>query len=218
MAGAVIVGTAVVTSPYWIPIKWLGDDPLTPGYSLRYPYWKDLPGSMYETDPIGPHHRNVWGEFSVEYANDLDDLSRWGAHLRISTASRFDFETNWNTFTEDTPSGHDHLTLGDAEILYRFAESETVQFRSGLGANWLEDHQGLDGGFNFRYGVEWYPVRPWAIKTLVDLGELGKAGLVHARTTVGASYQRWELYTGYDFLLVGTVQISGPVAGALVRF
>jgi hypothetical protein len=218
LLGGIVIGGAILTTPFWVPVSWLDDDPLVPGYSLRYPYWQDQPGSMYPTDPAGPRHRKIWGEFSLEYANDFDDLSRLGANLRVSTASRFEFETNWNAFTQDTAAGRDHLTLGDAEVLYRFAESETIQFRAGLGANWLDDHQGIDAGFNLRYGVEWYPCRPWAVKSLIDLGELGKAGLVHARTTVGASYQRWELYTGYDFLRVGTVQICGPVAGALVRF
>jgi hypothetical protein len=218
LVGGAVVGTAIATAPYWVPVSMLGDDPFTPSYALRYPYWQAQPGSMYPTDATAPRQRKIWGEFSMEYANDFDDLSRLGAHLRISTASRFEFETNWNVFTQDSAAGRDHLTLGDTEVVYRFAESETLQFRSGLGANWLEDHQGLDGGFNFRYGVEWYPAQPWAIKSSADVGELGKAFLVHARTTVGASYQRWELYTGYDFLRVGTVQISGPVAGVLMRF
>ncbi len=208
----------VVAAPFWLPVKMLGDEDLARGYFLRYPYWDDLPGSMWPSDRDGPKHRPWAGEIAFEYANNLDDLSRYGGHLRISTASRFDVETNWNWFDENTPTGHDHLSLGDVDLLFRFAQSETLQFRSGLGANWLSDRAGVNAGFNFRYGVEWFPVRPWAFKSLIDLGELGKADLIHVRSTVGLNYQRWELFTGYDYRKIGDVHIDGPVAGLELRF
>ena len=177
-----------------------------------------MPGSMFIPNPGERRYRQWDGEASFEYADNFDDVDRLGAHLRISTTSRFDFETNWNSFTEETPAGRDHLTLGDVDVLFRFAQTDVLQFRSGLGANWLDDRQGAYAGFNFRYGVEWYPVRPLAIKSLIDLGEIGKAGMVHARITVGALWHRWEIFTGYDFRQIGDVHVDGPLAGLLFRF
>jgi hypothetical protein len=102
-------------------------------------------------------------------------------------------------------------------LLFRFAQSDELQFRSGIGANWLDDHEGAYAGFNYPYGVEWYPAKPLAIKSLIDLGEIGKAGMVHIRLTIGALFQRWELFTGYDFRQIGDVRITGPLAGLQFR-
>ncbi len=195
----------------------LGDN-LSTGYFLRYPYWDSLPGSMCIPEQGGRRYRQWDGEAAIEYADNLDNLSRLGLHLRISTTSRFDFETNWNSFTEETHAGRDHLTLGDADVLFRFAQSDELQLRSGLGANWLDDHDGAFAGFNFRYGADWYPAKPLAIKGLIDLGEIGKAGMVHARLTLGVLYQRWEIFTGYDFRQIGDTRICGPLAGVQFRF
>ena len=145
-------------------------------------------------------------------------MTRYGGHFRLSTISRFDFETNWNMLEDNGSRGRDHVSLGDFDVLFRFAQSETWQFRSGLGANWFDDHQGAVAGFNFRYGADWYPCRPWHLAALIDAGELGKAGLIHLRTTAGVTYARWELFTGLDYRKIGSVHFGGPLAGVQFRF
>ena len=57
-----------------------------------------------------------------------------------------------------------------------------------------------------------------ASRRAIAIGELGKAGLVHFRTTAGFTFKRWELYTGYDYRKVGSVHFDGPVAGVQFRF
>jgi hypothetical protein len=208
----------VVTAPYWVPNRALGDEFNVPAYFLRYPYWHDEPGSMFTIDPYGARHRTWQTEWAFEFADNFDDLDRFGGHFRLSTTSRFDLESNWNTLEERTFQGRDHVTIGDVDLLFRFAQSETLQFRSGFGANWFDDHQGAIAGFNFRYGVDWYPHRPWHFASVLDLGELGKAGLAHFRTTAGISYARWELYSGYDYRVIGSVHFGGPLAGVQFRF
>ena len=212
-----VAGLCVIAAPYWLPAMACGDN-LAKGYFLRYPYWDDMPGTMYPIDPQGPRHRSWAGEAAFDYANDLDDLSRFGGHLRISTVSHVDVETNYNWFEESSPTVRDHLSMGDVDLLFRFAETEKWQFRSGFGANWFADKQGVNAGFNFRYGVEWFPKRPWTAKALIDLGELGKSDLIHVRSTVGVDLQRWELFTGYDYRKIGDVHIDGPLVGLQMRF
>lgn len=214
-----LVGAGLVAAaPFWGPHVALDDDFLTPSYFLRYSYWHDEPGSMFTLPPYGARLRAWQTELAFEYADNLDDLDRYGAHFRLSTTSRIDVETNWNTLEEETSSGRDHVTVGDVDLLYRFAQSEKLQFRSGLGANWFDDHQGAVAGFNFRYGADYFPCRPWHFAALFDLGELGKAGLVHVRSTAGITYARWELFTGYDYRKIGSVHFGGPVAGVQFRF
>ena len=47
----------------------------------------------------------------------------------------------------------------------------------------------------------------------METGTLGSASVVHGRATIGATFHGWELYTGYDFLRVGNVNLQGPVVG-----
>ncbi|MBM82299.1 MAG: hypothetical protein CMJ78_17165 [Planctomycetaceae bacterium] len=103
-------------------------------------------------------------------------------------------------------------------MVFRFAQSETVQFRTGLGFNWLEDDGHTDAGFNFTYGVDIYPSRPWVFSTTLDLGALGHSGLVHSRTTVGFQWKRLEVFTGYDFFKVGSAEIDGLISGLQIWF
>jgi hypothetical protein len=136
----------VAASPFWGPHVALGDDFYTPTYFLRYPYWHDEPGSMFTLPPYGARLRAWQTELGFEYSDNFDDLARYGGHFRLSTTSRIDVETNWNTLEEETPRGRDHVTVGDVDLLFRFAQSEKLQFRSGLGANWFDDHQGAVAG------------------------------------------------------------------------
>ncbi len=93
-----------------------------------------------------------------------------------------------------------------------------MQFRCGLGANWIDDRQGVVGGFNFRYGVDVFPVKPWVFTAVLDLGQLGKADLVHFRFTAGVDWRRWQLYTGGDYRNIGSAHFFGPVGGVQMKF
>ncbi len=217
-AGEALIAVGLVIAPWWVPHQIFDHGFDEPAYFLRYPYWHDESGAMFISQPEGARLRTCQIELGLEYAATFDDLSAVNGHVRLSTTSRFDVETNWSDLTQKTPAGHDQATIGDAEVLFRFAQSEQVQFRSGLGANWLEDHQGLVGGFNFRYGVDVFPIKPWQFTALVDAGELGKAGLIHLRTTGGLCFNRWEIYTGYDYRKIGSVEFDGPVAGVMFRY
>jgi hypothetical protein len=207
-----------IAAPYCIPHGLMADDFAVPGYFLRYPYWHDEPGLMFTDRPYGARERTWQTELAVEYADSFEDLSRIGGRFRLSTTSRIDLESTWDTLWEATPRGNDSVSIGDVDLLFRFAQSPRLQIRSGIGANWFDDHQGAVAGFNWRYAADYFPRSPWHIAAAIDLGELGKAGLVHFRTTAGLTFKRWELYTGYDYRKVGGVHFDGPVAGVQFRF
>ena len=80
----------------------------------------------------------------------------------------------------------------------------------------LSDRKQTDFGFNFSYGGDLFPRRPWVISTSIDAGNLGSAAVFHARGSVGAIWHGCEFFTGYDFLRVGSTNLQGPMAG--VRF
>lgn len=99
--------------------------------------------------------------------------------------------------------------------------SPQVRFRPILGAgkgDWLTDSVGNDAGFNFTYGGDWFPIRPFIVSSELDWGEIGHASLFHARITTGVQWHRGEIYAGYDYLDVGNAQLDAWVAGLRLWF
>ena len=135
----------------------------------------------------------------------------------LESSIRFGIDTSFDYRRETIASGiHDGLWTGDANIVFRFAQSQKLMMRSGLGVNWLSDQYGSDFGFNFTYGGDWFPTEPWVLSAEIDWGRLGRAELFHGRGTIGLNFRHWEIFTGYDFYHVGRAEVSGLVSG--VRF
>ncbi len=195
-------------------------------YFPGHPYPDACSGYMLAQAPLGPDLCNpafrlysLAGQFSVENGNDFSGMNRVNGRLLIETASRFGVQTSWNYFQEQLPHGRaDQLVLGDANLVYRFAQSEHVLMRTGVGFRTLLDRDASDFGFNFTYGGDIFPVKPLIVSAVVDLGNVGSAFVAHCRATAGIIYRRWELFTGYDYFRVGSVNLHGPLLGVRVWF
>ena len=205
-----------ITSPFWGPPAYLQDDYELKGHFFRHPYQAHQPGLM----AIGnlPALNNKLHSWSVrvdaEYADSFDDTARIGGHALLQSTSRWGVDGGFDYRYEDLPTGNqDQLWTGDFNIVYRFAQSETVQVRTGLGFNWLADQEKSNFGFNFTYGADWLPRQPWIISTEIDLGSLGQATLVHGRFTTGIKFRGLEVYSGYDYYDVGHVDLSNFISG-----
>ena len=170
-------------------------------------------------DAMAPEGFFLAGRLSGEYAGNGDGLSQIGGQLLLSTAGRLGMDTQLHYFNEQFPDrGGDHLWLGDWNLVFRFAQSEHAEFRTGFGFNWLADSSDTNFGFNWTYGADFYPVKPWILSTSFDLGRLGDVGLFHGRATVGVIVNRFEVYTGYDYYDIGRVGISSLVGGVRLWF
>ncbi len=202
-----------LSSPFWAPRAAIGDDTTDPGYFLRYPYLHDRDAALVAHQTSPEAHRSWMLRARGEYADDFDSLSRIGGSLLFDTASRWGLDSEFNNFREDLLGSRDSLWSGDANIVYRFAQSEQLQMRTGIGLNWMDDPLDTDFGFNFTYAGDWYPTQPLIISHEIDWGKLGQATLFHGRITAGVNYHRLELYTGYDYLDVGQAELSGMVFG-----
>lgn len=181
--------------------------------------WRSDPSAGYlDLSPPRPTRR--WaGRFRVDYAADFDDIERLGGHLLLSTASGWGLDSQLDFFTERLPAGaRDELWLGDCNLVYRLGKSEGCQARVGVGFNWLDDPLDTDFGFNFTYGLDFFPADPWVVSASLDWGTLGHAGLFHFRTTVGAVVHGVEAYTGYEYYDIGTTQENALIAGVRVWF
>ncbi len=233
----------LITSPFWGPHGALDDSFSREGYFARFPYdgvpghlliqgrWTSLQPENFangSSDPVyepmisvyAAERARVWScRLRAEYTNDLDDVSRLGAHMLLTSTARFGIDTGFDYFQEELPGGsHDHLTIGDFNVVFRFAQSEHVEFRSGLGFNWMTDDFDSDYGFNFTYGADFFPCKPWVISATMDWGTLGRTGLFHFRTTAGVVFHGLEAYTGYEYHAIGSTRINGLVGGVRVWF
>ncbi len=207
-----------ITSPFWGPALAIGDDYSQPGYFAHYPHQYDC-GYML-IDPLeaigmeGPCQPHAWAARARgEFGTGLGDIDWIGGRVQVDTRWRLGLETDARYVRENAAAGRDDLWLGDANVLFRFAQSECWQFRTGLGCNFLSDRVGSDFGFNFTYLADWQPVRPLTFAAELDLGTLGNATVVHVRTTAGVAIGVSEVFVGYDLYDVGSTQIQGLVAG-----
>lgn len=232
-----IVPAAVVTSPFWLPHTALGDDFALSRSFAQYPYQSD--DGYYVTGTLTPPAEtslgaldrglrrllpsrgpcDLAGRLQVDWGGDLDDLECLDGHLLLSTASRFGLDTQAGYFREAVGSGrHDQLWLGDGNLVFRFAQSDVVEFRTGVGLNWLADRDRSNLGVNFTYGFDLYPVRPWVLSTELDWGTLGSAELFRFRGTLGVIVHGVEVFTGYEYLDIDRLHQNSLLAGLRLWF
>ena len=217
MMSYIALAGGAVTFPFWGPHMVLGDDFQVPGYFPRYPY-ADGAGYMVGPEWTGPK-RTMCGRFDIEYIESFDDVSNVGGHLLVSSQSRFELDMEAHRLEERLPTDdRDRLWLGDCNLTYRFAQSGLAQFRAGVGVNWLTDDRGTDLGFNFTYGADVFPVKPWIISSSIDVGTLGRASLFRFRTTLGVEFHRIEAYTGYEFSDIERTECHGLIGGLRLWF
>ncbi len=208
------VAIRVLTAPWWGPHLALevGDEVGNPGFPVG-PYADDHEGYLV----LGPqiHTLKEWGgRLSLDAANDFDDVTTLSGRLRLDTAFRMGIDTAWVQLSDRQGLNTDSLGLGDFNFVYRFAQSPQMQFHSGLGVNWLADGDHADFGFNFTYGVDYFPVDPVVASAPLDLGKVGNASLIHFRGTLGTMITpRIHLYSGYDLLNIGGNSIHSLLTG-----
>jgi hypothetical protein len=211
--------------PFALPHLALSDDFHTPGYFPPYPYAQGELGYMQigasaarESD--APDFTRAWSaRLAVEESNDFDRINRVAGRLLVETTSRFGLQTNWTYLHEILPCGcTDESALGDFNLTYRFAQNEYAQFRAGLGARVMTDRWATNWGFNFTYGLDFFPVKPVVVSGTIDAGTLGSAGLFRAQTSIGLLLRRWEIYGGYDFMRIGVTNLQGPTVGVRLWF
>ena len=202
------------TSPFWGPSKLVDDRLRSVGYFAEYPYYHDLEGYMM----VSPHITTVpfsWSlQASTEYSTDFDDITRIGNRLQLDTITRFGVDAEFNYWHEFLGTQrHDSLWTGDANVLFRIAQSEKLQVHTGIGVNWLADDVSADAGFNFTYQADFFPCEPWVASAEIDWGTLGDATLFHGRSTIGVQWHRAEVFSGFDYLDIEGTQFGTVVAG-----
>ena len=223
-AGALWGGLILaVSSPFWGPPMIIGDSYDQSGYFPTHPYQFD-DGYMI----VGDEARYECGyncsgrcaaRWSTDFGTNLSGIDWLGTRVLVETTPRLGLDADFRLLSEDRyPRADDHLWLGDANALFRFAQDSLVQMRTGVGFNYLSDDYDTNFGFNFTYGGDWYFARPWVVSAELDAGWLGEATVIHLRGTVGANWRFAEAYLGYDYYDIGRAHVGGMVAGVRLWF
>jgi hypothetical protein len=215
---------AALLAPFTLPIALLEDKyehtlPFTPypyangyhGYQIMSTEWAK---AYYDIDTSDVPRKSWAVRLTVENGNDFEGMNRVAGELKLEHESRWGIFTNWNWFRETLGNNqYDQTFIGDTNITFRFAQNEMASMYAGLGFRMLADRQQTNYGVNFTYGGDWFPVRPLIVSFQIDAGNLGSAGVFHARGSIGAIWHGVEIFTGYDYLSIGSVNLQGPMAG-----
>ncbi|MCA9234495.1 MAG: hypothetical protein KDA44_03440 [Planctomycetales bacterium] len=210
LAGMVV--WSVVAAPYYLPYH-IFDDPFCNRFGSYCQqrdeiHWKDTEWFYNSTSYVAS------ARAQVDYGTNFDGIQLVGSKLQVDLPIlRTTLDASVNNYFEELPGGgHDQLTLGDANLVWRFAQSDRTVWRSGLGVNWLADSHN-DIGFNFTYGFDALVIEPLAFSTEIDLGTLGHSNLFRSRTTLGAQWRDWEVYTGFEYLHLRSADLSNMLLG-----
>lgn len=213
-----LIGGAI-TSPWWGPPVMLNDDYGIEGYFHRHPYLDGAPGYMTFEPWDAESPQTMAARASIEYGTSYDGLSNVNSKFLLETMSRWGVDSAITYRSEELSGGaKDSLLTGDFNVVYRFAQSEHAQFRTGLGLNWLTGDIDDNFGLNFTYGFDLFPARPWVYSTEIDWGWLGDAGLFHLRSTAGWQFHGGELFIGVDYYDVGPLDNTTMVSGVRMWF
>jgi hypothetical protein len=205
-AGALLVAAA----PFYGPIALLRDNWSEPGRFPRAPY-EDSPGYI---NPDNDDLRLWSARFDAQYGNNGQGIDSLGGHFLLDSSFRLGLEASGGQLQQHFPGGVcDRLAIGDANVVFRFAQAPWAEFRTGLGANWMSDRQEGNVGFNFTYSADFFPRNPWIISTVFDGGTLGHAGLFRFRLTGGVVFHGVEAFAGYENLDIGRTDINSVVTG-----
>lgn len=216
----------VVALPIYAGFAVLSEAQPEPMWFLSYPYEgrflgfmsKGFGGSASYAETWSERiHLNQWfGRITLDEGYDFsNDVNRAGGSILLDSHSRFGVQSTWSVLSERIGDrfSSDTLTVGDTNLTFRYLETRRVIMRAGGGVRTMVDRCGTDWGWNAHLDADWFPKRPLVCSTVFDFGSLGNATVTHLRGTLGLTYHRWELYGGYDWLRIGTVDIQGPTIG-----
>ena len=210
----------VLTAPWWGPHVMFDEGFSVPGYFPGEPYFRDDAGYMIigRSNAKDEYPRNMATRFALEYGHDLDNLQSVTGRILWEHQMRFGIDGEIRYLQEEGDFLDDQLAIGDLNFVYRFAQSERLVMRSGVGINWLIDEHDAEAGFNFTYGGDLFPVKPLVISSEIDWGTLGDAEVFQWRGTVGAVWDHIEVYAGYRYYELEGVALDGLILGLRTWF
>jgi hypothetical protein len=129
---------------------------------------------------------------------------------------RLELDTDWSLYREPVAEGVDSTWLGREHLSVRFAESPSIQFRSGIGPQHLHDSLGWVHGFDVTWGFEAFPGRPFVVGFEASAGLLGNAFAGGLSGRIGFMQGPFEVSAGGQWRFIAETPLGGPFLG--IRF
>jgi hypothetical protein len=218
----------VVLSPWYIPNQAVEAD-RAPDAALRtrfadYPYADGVPGLLLDPgssamadDPVGdapPLSRQVVAAQLALEAGLSGATRRDGVRARLQFPLRFELDSDWSRYQELDGGNLDVTWWGREHVSFRFAESSSIQFRSGIGPQHWLDAKGWVHGADLTWGFEAFPGRPWVLAFEASGGVLGKAFAAGLTGRIGVMLGPVEIDAGWRQRWVGNVPLGGAFVSA----
>ncbi len=152
------------------------------------------------------------------YGGGIDNLTTAGLSMLAQKPGGIGLDASVKTWRESSHAFREHLWLGDANLLYEFANHRDIRGRLGLGMNWINDSWGGDVGFNMTAEVEMRLTDRWLFLGQADIGTLGSSDFLHTELSLARRFNGTELVVGFDYYDIGGVDLQGVFGGLQFRF
>jgi hypothetical protein len=227
----------VLTFPWSAPYLIIEEDKSVPHtFSFHdYPYAQGAPGYLKRSGAVmvaeagdaptpvvstSPRTKEVAGQLRADESYLTSNVLRTSAAARLLLPYRLELDTDWLVFVDPNASSTNAAGLGSAHFGLRFAQTERVVFRTGLGTRHWIDHRGAEHGADLLYGVDIFWGRPVTTTLEGQLGFVGSAFVGRVRATIGAMLGPIEAFVGYDHVGItgrdASAALGGPVLGLRV--
>lgn len=153
-----------------------------------------------------------------------DDLSRFGfqALTRVGSGPGLDIGVeHWEPGAGASPGRGDSFQTGDANLLLNWGGNPRLKLRTGAGLAWTNRDPDGPGpaegdarfGYNVTSGFDLYLLGRAMLSVDADYGEIDGDSLRRTRSEVGWTWQRFELFAGYEEYRLGAAGEQGFVGG-----
>ena len=208
----------IILLPFSGP-RHLLDDTGQEVYFTRFPFADQHSGNLLIEPLWRPELKETRLRFGTEYGDDFSQQQKITTRLQFDTKSRLGIDASFDYLREQQVQGnHDQTWLGDINLTWRFAQSSSAEFRTGIGYNWQADSASSGKGFNFTYGGTFYLDKPSVIDFDLDLGVIGDANLRRCKTSYSRYIKRARVTIGYEYLRLGSFEADYLTAGVTIDF
>ncbi len=165
-------------------------------------------------------------QVSLDGARIDADTLRLRPRFRLFTPSRLELDAEVAIYREvlgaadriELDRDVDWMTVSTVHAAIRFAQSQAVQFRLGVGPRLMTTPDAAFMGWDLSYGVEAFPLRPFILAGSASMGTVGSAFVTELRGSVGVVVSAVEITIGGERLQIGDTVLAGPTAGVRVWF
>jgi hypothetical protein len=182
------------------------------GYTVpAYPYSDSLAYTVTEDPELAEQHKLLRVQMRLGATARSPQLMSGTFAAQIDFSLPVALQVGYRVLGEADAGQRTFVGFGNAQALYRIAESRHLRFHTGVDyLQWL-DAQGLSHGLAFVYGFDAFPAQPISFGSRISIGGLGKqvAYAFQWRTYLGVMLSRYEIQVAYDHLDIGGVQLGG---------